>query len=357
MIHSSTFSNDGKLIVSASQDKTVRFWDVSTGEELATLEGHRRAVYCCKFDSRSDKVVTGSLDKTVKLWGSPDGEEIATLSGHTGAVRGVDFSPDGDMVASCGDDGFVRLWRVWSGECVMTMPGHATHAWNLCYSPCSNDSLLTSGDDGELLLWKVREDSGDYSVKGIGFKKSGVPVLACSLSQDMAKAAACYGDGTVVITDSSTGGAIATLRGHTAAAKCCAFHPKNEEIATVAQDGSLRLWSLKSVSSKKKVSSPREGQPNQAKSNQGKSNQSYSPVKIVASSNVQDWSKSIRSNVAQLYKTRASVGNKIAACDAELANRVCFVENDPIARVGEIYDDAIERLKRQRASKAAHMGA
>ena len=89
MVHCCTFSCDGKLLASASQDKTACFWDVATGEELATLEGHKRAVYSCKFDSASDKVATGSLDKTIKLWRGET--NTATLTGHTNAVCSVDL--------------------------------------------------------------------------------------------------------------------------------------------------------------------------------------------------------------------------------------------------------------------------
>jgi len=63
------FSPDGRLLASASEDKTVRLWDPVTGQ-------HQR-----------------------------------TLTGHAGPVRSVAFSPDGRLLASAGDDGTVRLWR------------------------------------------------------------------------------------------------------------------------------------------------------------------------------------------------------------------------------------------------------
>ena len=151
-----------------SDDKTVKLWDVTSGECLQTLEGHSsfeecvvfsrwdegcvgvsgqdgEAVGCdewgvsadagghsdcvtvCRF-SRWDEVASGSYDKTVKLWDVTSGECLQTLEGHSHDVNSVSFSPDGTKVASGSHDKTVKLWDVTSGECLQTLEGHS---WNL----------------------------------------------------------------------------------------------------------------------------------------------------------------------------------------------------------------------------------
>ena len=77
------------------------------------------------FSPDGTKVASGSGDKTVKLWDVTSGECLQTLEGHSDDVNSVSFSPDGTKVASGSDDKTVKLWDVTSGECLQTLEGHS----------------------------------------------------------------------------------------------------------------------------------------------------------------------------------------------------------------------------------------
>jgi WD40 repeat protein len=73
-IYSVTFSPDGRRIVSASRDKTVRIWDAATGECIRTLEGHTEGVYSASFSPDGHRIVSASWDNTVRIWDAATGE-------------------------------------------------------------------------------------------------------------------------------------------------------------------------------------------------------------------------------------------------------------------------------------------
>lgn len=54
-------SFDNRLIVSASDDKTLKISEVNTGKNIKTLKGHQSFVFCCNFSPQSNLVVSGSV--------------------------------------------------------------------------------------------------------------------------------------------------------------------------------------------------------------------------------------------------------------------------------------------------------
>ena len=110
------FSPNGQLLASASNDKTVRLWNLATGEQLQKLEGHTKPVFSVAFSPNGQLLASASLDNTVRLWNPVTGEQLQKLKGHTDSAFGVAFSPDSQLLVSGSGDKTVRLWNLATGE-------------------------------------------------------------------------------------------------------------------------------------------------------------------------------------------------------------------------------------------------
>lgn len=110
VVETAAYSSDGKRIVSASFDKTIRIWDVATGKNIRTFEGHSEPVNSAMFSSDGKYIVSASQDKTVKIWDIATGKELQTLEGHTSYVNFASFSPDSKYIVTASDDKTVKIW-------------------------------------------------------------------------------------------------------------------------------------------------------------------------------------------------------------------------------------------------------
>ena len=110
------YSNDGKRLLSASQDATVKIWDAATHRELRTYTGHTEMVRSAAFSPDGKLVASAGGDKDIRLWDPETGKDVRTLQGHTEFINSVAFSPDGKFLVSGGADRKVRLHEVATGK-------------------------------------------------------------------------------------------------------------------------------------------------------------------------------------------------------------------------------------------------
>ena len=120
-VRSASFSPDGRRIVTASEDKTARLWDASSGSLIASPEGHEDEVLsaCVQPGRRPDR------DRVLRQDGAAVGREhrrlIASLQGHEDAVLSASFSPDGGRIVTASADNTARLWDARSGSLIAVL--------------------------------------------------------------------------------------------------------------------------------------------------------------------------------------------------------------------------------------------
>ena len=218
-ILSVAYSPDGDSIATGSKDGVVVSWNLDFENCTSTMREHTASVYHVCWCREGGLIASASADNNVALWDPSKVGSSAVLRGHQGAVRCCSFSSDDSLLASSsGDTGDThsRPFRIhsqpfslsvtvlWLCPCLavphsLAVPLCLTHSLAVPHSLTRCASLTAASVDKTVRVWDLRDPSAPMCVH--------------------------------------------TLRGHGAAVRGCAFDPLSAHIASVADDGDVRLWS------------------------------------------------------------------------------------------------------------------
>jgi WD40 repeat protein len=166
------FTPDGRFLVLALSDHTLRVLRTDTGEEVTEpLKSHEDIIWALDVSRGSGGVRAlsaggdqqkrdrtgfepGARDYAIRLWDLEKKEVVRTFAGHTRRVNGVAFCPDGRRFVSCGIDRTLRLWDLESGNQVAIFGRHDGAVQSVAVSP-DGHACVTGGLDGKVRFWRI----------------------------------------------------------------------------------------------------------------------------------------------------------------------------------------------------------
>jgi WD40 repeat protein/tRNA A-37 threonylcarbamoyl transferase component Bud32 len=249
-----SFRPDGKRVATASYDRTVKVWDVTTGKRLRTLLGQSRTFMGLGFSPDGRRLATCGEDSMVRLWDADadKDQELLILHGHTFFCFGVTFSPDGRRLASASLDGTVRLWDASpltgsEGPEALSLR-HDAEAWSVAFSP-DGQQIASGGHDGTVRLWKatsgapIRTFTGLGNVFQVAFSPNGKYLASASAGGTVKVGRAA---GTVNVWDATTYREVSPFPA--SFPPCVTFTPDSlclvTRVATRAAKGDIKVWDV-----------------------------------------------------------------------------------------------------------------
>ena len=130
------------------------------------MTGHLSDVDCVAWHPNANYIATGSADRTVRVWDVASGECVRIFVGHSGGVRALAMSPDGKSVASAAEDGGVLVWDLGTARATHAFTGHRGPVFSLDYAGGGRGNLLASGGADETVrLWDTAVASDPDAAK------------------------------------------------------------------------------------------------------------------------------------------------------------------------------------------------
>jgi WD40 repeat protein len=227
-------TTDGRRAVSASNDKTLRVWDLETGDSRV-LESHTKGVAAVAMTPDGRRAVSGGDDHTLRVWDLETGR-FRRFEEHTQGIWAVAMTPDGRRAVSGSEDSTLRVWDLETGHS-RVLQGHAYGVWAVAVTP-DGKRAISGSPDNNLCVWDLEAGQCLRTLAG----PPGNEFRGVCMTPD-GRRAVTGGRKILCVWDLETGHS-RVLEGHTSCVNAVAVMPDGKGAVSGSLDHTLRVWDL-----------------------------------------------------------------------------------------------------------------
>ena len=244
-VNALAISADGKILVSGSDDQTIKIWNLQTNQLIHTLTDHTDAIHSLAISADGKTLISASDDQTIKVWDLITGKLIRTLIAHKSWVRSVDISPNGVTLASGSFDKTIKLWNIHQEQPIQTLTTSSQTVIAVAFSP-DGKILASSSRDRTLKLWNLQTLT---PISTITLEGNNINTIAFSPDGKILASAgrSTFGEKsyyTIKIWNVATEEEIITLTAHGNTITSLAFSADSKFLVSGSEDNLIKLWQV-----------------------------------------------------------------------------------------------------------------
>jgi len=161
-----TFTPDENSVISAEGNYLV-YWKNAVSGFIGHLpmHGHTNIVSSIDMDPEMKMIISASDDRTIKIWNAETGNLINSINAHNGRVLDIKVSPVAKQFASCGDDSTIKIWDLNTFSLIKTLKKDMEEISSISYHN-SGECIACGGDMKNIYIWDLKNDSVIISLEG-----------------------------------------------------------------------------------------------------------------------------------------------------------------------------------------------
>ncbi|WP_313949419.1 WD40 repeat domain-containing protein [Anabaena sp. FACHB-709] len=237
-VWSVALTKDGQTLVSASEDQTIKVWNLETAKVTTTLQGHTDTVRAIALTPDDQTLISGSADKTIKIWNLQRLRIKRTLSSHAGGIWSLAISSDGQTLVTAHENGSIQIWNFPTGQLLRTIKGHQGRIFSVAMSP-DGETFATGGIDKKIKIWNLYTGECLHTIT-----EHQDTVRALVFSRDGKMLASSSWDKSIKIWQMPTGKLLHTLLGHTSRVVTLNLGIDEQTLVSGSLDNKLKIWDM-----------------------------------------------------------------------------------------------------------------
>jgi len=239
-----------RQIITAGQDKTIKIIDIASGKILKTLSGHTNLINSLAIAKASDLLVSGSYDNNVNVWQISTGKLLRSLKGnsdkgHSDKIWGVAISPDGKLVVSASRDKTLRIWDVNTGESLKTLTGSQGGVTCVLVTP-NGKQVISGGNDKVIRIWDIASGKQLYTLNG---HDDAIGAIAITSDGKYLFSGGKDSPNSIRLWNLQTRDSIWNLIGHKDLVTSLVITPDNLKLISSSQDENINIWEIPTANS------------------------------------------------------------------------------------------------------------